>query len=218
MSIFGANQEATEGNPEKLKACQETESNPGMMQSIGEYQEVPKEEAAVMPVGGLSKRNRDRNLATGHRQKPKGSIQASLVLQKRLTIAGRKMTRRAKVAWCKKNIARKYCTGASVVKEIWRRWTFRRRRHPKPECSNGIRSRDVEEPVEEPLHLEKRKKTAISIRGWSRRQQPQLESMGNGNKVFGKTNRTGVQEADSQIYCFAAKNQRLDLVERSAPF
>jgi hypothetical protein len=60
---------------------------------------------------------------------------------------------------------------------------FRRRCHPKPGCSNGIRSRDVGEP----LHLKKGKKTAISVRGWSRRQQPRLDSMGNGNEVFGKT-------------------------------
>jgi hypothetical protein len=57
--------EMTEANPERLKTCQETtayheatkagtertETDPGMMQSVGEHQEVPKEEAAVMPVG-----------------------------------------------------------------------------------------------------------------------------------------------------------------------
>jgi hypothetical protein len=31
--------------------------NPGMMQSVGEHQEVPKEEAAVMLVRGLRKRH-----------------------------------------------------------------------------------------------------------------------------------------------------------------
>jgi hypothetical protein len=47
-------QEATEANPEKLKTCQEkTELDTGMMQSVEEHQEVPKEEAAVMLVGGL---------------------------------------------------------------------------------------------------------------------------------------------------------------------
>jgi hypothetical protein len=66
-----------QANPEKLKVCQEkTEPDPEMMQSIGEHQEIPKEEAAVMPVGGLRKRRRDRNLTAGCRQKPKGRIQA----------------------------------------------------------------------------------------------------------------------------------------------
>jgi hypothetical protein len=68
-----------------MKACQEAtacheameadiekiEPNPGMMQSVGEPQEVPKGEAAVMPVGGLRKQCRDRNLAAERHQKPK---------------------------------------------------------------------------------------------------------------------------------------------------
>jgi hypothetical protein len=44
-------QEATEANPEK------TEPNQEMMQSIGEHQEVPKEEAAVRSFRALKKQN-----------------------------------------------------------------------------------------------------------------------------------------------------------------
>jgi hypothetical protein len=58
-------QETTEANTEK------TEPHPGTMQYMEEHQEIPKEEATVMPVRGLRKRHRDRNLATGRRQKPK---------------------------------------------------------------------------------------------------------------------------------------------------
>jgi hypothetical protein len=54
--------EATEADTEK------TEHNPGIMQSIEDHQEVPKEDTAVMPDGGLRKWHRDWNLATGHRQ------------------------------------------------------------------------------------------------------------------------------------------------------
>jgi uncharacterized protein (DUF885 family) len=50
-------QETTEANTEK------TEPDPGTMQSMEEHQDIPKEEAAVMPVGGLRKHRRDRNLA-----------------------------------------------------------------------------------------------------------------------------------------------------------
>jgi hypothetical protein len=89
-------QEATEANPEKLKAYQEIEPDAGVMQAIGEHQEVPKQEATVMPVGGLRKWRRDRNLAVRRHQK--GRIQASLVSQKRLTVTSRKVTRHAKVA------------------------------------------------------------------------------------------------------------------------
>jgi hypothetical protein len=77
------------------------------MQSVEEHQEIPKEEDAVMPVGGLRKRRRDRNLAAGRLQKPKGRIQASCESRRRLTIAGEKMTRCATVAWRKRNIFRK---------------------------------------------------------------------------------------------------------------
>jgi hypothetical protein len=79
-----ASQEATETKPD-----------PGTMQSVEEHQEIPKEDAAVMPVGGLRKRRRDRNLAAGRRQYPKERIQASCESRRRLTVAGKKMTRRA---------------------------------------------------------------------------------------------------------------------------
>jgi hypothetical protein len=94
-------QEVTETNPENLKSCQEmtacheamkvdterTKPDPGMMQSVGEHQVVPKEEAAVMPVGGLRKRCRDQNLAAGRCQKLNGMNQASCESWKRLTFA-----------------------------------------------------------------------------------------------------------------------------------
>jgi hypothetical protein len=111
-----------------------------MTQSIGEHQEVPKEEAAVMPVGGLRKRRRDRNLAVGRRQKLKGRIQASLVSRKKVTIVGRKVTCSAKATWRKRNIARKDCTRANMIQEIRRGWTFGRRHQPKPECSKSLKS------------------------------------------------------------------------------
>jgi hypothetical protein len=84
-----------------------TEPDPGTMQSVEEHQEVPKEEAAVMPVGEPRKRRRDRNLAAGRRQKPKRRIQASCESRRRLNTAGKKMTRRATVAWRKRNIFRR---------------------------------------------------------------------------------------------------------------
>jgi hypothetical protein len=83
-----------------------TEPDPGKMQSVEEHQEIPKQEAAVMPVGGLRKRRRDRNLAAGRRQKPKRRIRAS----RRLTVACRKTTRRATVAWRKRNVFRRIGT------------------------------------------------------------------------------------------------------------
>jgi hypothetical protein len=43
--------------------------NPEMMKSIEEHEEIPKEDATVMPVIGLSKQHRVCNLAAEHHQK-----------------------------------------------------------------------------------------------------------------------------------------------------
>jgi hypothetical protein len=107
-------QKVTEDNREKFKACQETtayhevtkadtektEADPGMMLSIEEHQEIPKGEAAVMPVGGLRKRRRVRNLATVCHQKPKERTWGYCGSQKRVAVAGsRNVSHHAKVAW-----------------------------------------------------------------------------------------------------------------------
>jgi hypothetical protein len=94
-----ASQEDTEAKPE-----------PGMMQSVEEHQEIPKEEATVMPVGEPRKQHRDQNLAAGRRHKPKRRIQASCESRSRLTVAGKKITCRATVAWCKRNVFRRIVT------------------------------------------------------------------------------------------------------------
>jgi hemerythrin-like domain-containing protein len=57
---------------DETTACNEateTEPDPGKMQSIEEYQEIPKVEAAVMLVGELRKRRMVWNLAAEHRQR-----------------------------------------------------------------------------------------------------------------------------------------------------
>jgi hypothetical protein len=84
-----------------------TKPDPGMMQSAEEHQDIPKEDAAVMPVGGLRKRRRDRNLAAGRRQKPKKRIRASCESKRRSATACKKITRRATVAWRKRNVFRR---------------------------------------------------------------------------------------------------------------
>jgi hypothetical protein len=81
--------------------------DPLMIQSIAEHQEVPKEDAEVMPVGGLRKLCRDWNLAAGRCQKPRGRIQTSCESRRRLTVACRKVSCHARVAWCKRNVFRK---------------------------------------------------------------------------------------------------------------
>jgi hypothetical protein len=92
-----------------LKAT-ETKPDSGKMQSVEEHQGIPKEDAEVMPVGGLRKRCRDRNLAAGRHQKPNRRIQATCESRRILIVACKKITRHATVAWSKRNVLRKIVT------------------------------------------------------------------------------------------------------------
>jgi hypothetical protein len=59
---------------DEMTTCREvtgTEPDPGMMQYIEEHQEIPKEDATVMPVGGPRKWCRVCNLTAEHHQKMK---------------------------------------------------------------------------------------------------------------------------------------------------
>jgi hypothetical protein len=169
---------ACQGKTEARLDCKELTREE--MESESEQREVPKERAAVMPVGGLRKWHRDRNLAAGRHQKPKETTWENCASQKGLTVTGREMTHRAKVARCKRHQGQ---DKDKVVSKTRKRLMLEKRHWLRQEGNNVIRSQDVEEP----LHLRKGRKTANSIGGWNRRQQPRLKSMENGNKVFGIT-------------------------------
>jgi hypothetical protein len=69
-------------------------------------QQVPREDATVMPVGGPKKRRRDRNPDARHRGKPKERTQGKDGCRKNLVAARRGTTRRAAVARRRRN----FCT------------------------------------------------------------------------------------------------------------
>jgi hypothetical protein len=101
----------------------ETERDPGVMQSVEEHQEIPKGEAAVMPVGEPRKRHRVCNLAVACRKVSRRAkvawrkrkldrriqTQRKYGAKKRLTVTGRKTTSHATVAWRSENVV-KDCT------------------------------------------------------------------------------------------------------------
>jgi hypothetical protein len=130
--------EATERDREKI------EPEPRMMQSVGGHQEVPKEDAAVSPGGGLRKWRSDRNLASGRHQKPKGRIKASCESRRRLTIASRKMTRHATVAWRRNNTVRKIGTEKNCG--LRKKLTASGMRKC-PECNSGTRDRGLRQQL-----------------------------------------------------------------------
>jgi hypothetical protein len=78
-----------------------------MKQSIEEHQEIPKGEAAVMPVGGLRKWCRVCNLAVECRQKGREMTRGNSGSRRKSAAAYRKVSYRAKVAWRERNLFRK---------------------------------------------------------------------------------------------------------------
>jgi hypothetical protein len=84
-----------------------TDPDPGMMQSAEEHQDIPKKDAAVIPVKGRKKRRRARKPAAGRREEPNELTRGDCGSGKKLAAACKKITRRATVAWRKKNVFRK---------------------------------------------------------------------------------------------------------------
>jgi hypothetical protein len=93
-----ANMNVSQKERTTCQEATETEPNPGMMQSIEEHQQIPKGEAARMPVGGPRKRHRVRNLAAQRRQKQKERTRVHRRSRRKSAAACRKVSRHAKVA------------------------------------------------------------------------------------------------------------------------
>jgi hypothetical protein len=160
-------------SPERMTATQAktdvklkelTEPRGEMMQSAEEYQQVPNEDAVVIPVRIRKRRHRGRKEAAGRRLEPKELNRVDRGSRKKLAAACRKVSRRATVAWLKRNVFRKswtcgYCglrkevtasrkmvthCGGHRRKVAQRSPTggaFEHRCRGGPECSNGIRDR-----------------------------------------------------------------------------
>jgi hypothetical protein len=159
MVKFGGHREGTKSDPEQM------EPSPEMMQSIGEHQEVPREEATVIPVRGRKRQHRGRKQAAGRRGEPKELTRGDCGSQKKLAAACRKASRRATVAWPKRNVFRKSwthgncgprkvtaagkvtrCAGHRRKRNIplytWRSpkgGTFENRCRKGPQCNTGIK-------------------------------------------------------------------------------
>jgi hypothetical protein len=78
-----------------------------MMQSVEEHQETPTEDAVAIPVEEPKKRRRVQKLAAKHRQKPKKRNRGFCGSRKRVTVAGRRTSCHATVAWLKRKLFRR---------------------------------------------------------------------------------------------------------------
>jgi Skp family chaperone for outer membrane proteins len=96
---------------EKTTTCNEatekTEPDPDMMQSAEEHQDIPNEVTAVMPVRGLRKRCRVWKLAAEHLQKSKEGTRGYCESRRRVTVASKRTSHHATVAWQKRKLLSK---------------------------------------------------------------------------------------------------------------
>jgi hypothetical protein len=83
------------------------EANLEEIEFEAEQEDIPKEQAAVKPVGGLRKWHRGRNLGAERRQKTKDRIRVNCGSRRKLAAEGMKTTRRAKVVPRKVNVVRR---------------------------------------------------------------------------------------------------------------
>jgi hypothetical protein len=113
----------------------ETEPHPGMMQSIEEHQETPKENAVVMPVGEPRKRRRIWHLASKRRQKRKEGTRGNCKSKRKSAAACRKVSSSAKMAWRKSNLFRKI----RILEKCGRRKEFAAARIRTTRCAKVAR-------------------------------------------------------------------------------
>jgi hypothetical protein len=100
--------------------------------------QVPKEDAAVKPVGGLKKRHRGWHIAAGRRRKLKEWTQGKDECRKNFTVARKRMTRRARVAR-RKGHYRRWHGQDNVVRGAQKGQTLGRRQRTYQEGSTETR-------------------------------------------------------------------------------
>jgi hypothetical protein len=89
----------TEANTEKI--------HQGMMQSAEEHQDAVSEYVAVPPVQGLKKRHRGRKSTAEGRGEQKKGPRGYYESRGKVTVAGKRTSRHATVAWRKRNLFRR---------------------------------------------------------------------------------------------------------------
>jgi hypothetical protein len=89
------------------EAIEKIETDPGMMQSAEEHQDILSEDVAVMPVKGLKKRRRVWKSTAGRRGEPKELTRGNCGSRRKLAAACRKVPRHVAVVWWKRKVFRR---------------------------------------------------------------------------------------------------------------
>jgi hypothetical protein len=170
------------------------------LESEGKRREVPTEEAAVKSSGITKTRHRGRHIAAGRRRESKELTQRDWGSREKLAAACRKVSRRAAVAWCKRNFSRNIRTlgncGSLKKLTVAGRKMIRQARVAR--CERGaVRRNWITAKVEQgtrttgtrqeseigvkdlgcrrPLYLRRKRITADGIREW-KSEQPRLKN------------------------------------------
>jgi hypothetical protein len=98
------------GQEEMVASLEYKEPSPKEREAEVERQEVPTEEAAVKSSGIMKKWHRGRHIAAGRCREPKELTQRDWGSRGKLAAACRKVSHCAAVAWCKRNLSRKFRT------------------------------------------------------------------------------------------------------------
>jgi hypothetical protein len=86
------------------EATEKIELDNGMMQSAEEHQDIVSEDVAVTPFKGLKKRHRGRKSTAERRGEPKKGTRVYYDSRRKVTVAGKRTSRGATVAWRKRNL------------------------------------------------------------------------------------------------------------------
>jgi hypothetical protein len=131
-----------------MKTCQDSkEPNLEDMESEVERREVPAEEAAMKSSGAMKKRHGGRHLAAGRSGEPKELTRAVYGSRRRLAAASRKASRRAAVAWRKRNNVTNNWTKDKVERGTRRVRTLRKRLRTRQEGRMGIKDLGGRRPL-----------------------------------------------------------------------
>jgi hypothetical protein len=126
-------------NPEKMEA------DSAELEAVAVHRRVPVEDVILKPVGGRKKRHGGRHVAAGRRGEPKELTRGDCGSRRKLTAACRMVSRRARVAWDRRNIVREYIK-AKVERGIRRVRALRERVRTRHEGRKGIKDLGGERP------------------------------------------------------------------------
>jgi hypothetical protein len=115
----------------------------------------------MMPVRGLRKWRRVQNLAAERRQKQKERTRVCCRFRNRETVAGRRMTRRAKTAWRREKDVRDDRARNKAERGTPKRQKDGERLRKILECKIGIKGEGVREQLQGRMRLKNERTTSM---------------------------------------------------------